>query len=130
MTTRDVIILDDVFEVLQKDPDGKKFDRGEQHAHCCSPDPDYCQPGPWLAALALSKFIGQCMHWLVRASLHGQLTITTTPACCCCSAAVSRFICRSELYEFDLALDINIDIYPLRVSAQLTGAGGAAAAVD
>lgn len=48
-------ILDDVFEVAQKDPDGKKFDR------------------------------------------------------------VSRFVCRSELYEFDLTLDVNIDIYPLKV---------------
>ncbi|KAF8069707.1 NCL2 [Scenedesmus sp. PABB004] len=55
MSGRDAIILDDVFEVIQKDPDGKKFDR------------------------------------------------------------VSRFVCRSELYEFDLALDINIDIYPLKV---------------
>eukprot|EP00878_Enallax_costatus_P002596 GHUV01002778.1.p1 GENE.GHUV01002778.1~~GHUV01002778.1.p1 ORF type:complete len:155 (+),score=20.83 GHUV01002778.1:148-612(+) len=55
MATRDIIVIDDVFEVIQKDPDGKKFDR------------------------------------------------------------VSRFICRSELYEFDLAIDINIDIYPLRV---------------
>uniref|UniRef100_A0A383VV07 DNA-directed RNA polymerases I, II, and III subunit RPABC3 n=1 Tax=Tetradesmus obliquus TaxID=3088 RepID=A0A383VV07_TETOB len=55
MSTRDALILDDVFEVIQKDPDGKKFDR------------------------------------------------------------VSRYICRSELYEFDLAIDINIDIYPLKV---------------
>lgn len=31
----------------------------------------------------------------------------------CC--AVSRFVCRSELYEFDLTIDINIDIYPLKV---------------
>lgn len=28
MSTRDALILDDVFEVIQKDPDGKKFDRG------------------------------------------------------------------------------------------------------
>jgi hypothetical protein len=26
--SREAIILDDVFEVIQKDPDGKKFDRG------------------------------------------------------------------------------------------------------
>jgi len=26
---RDQIILDDVFEIIQKDPDGKKFDRGD-----------------------------------------------------------------------------------------------------
>jgi hypothetical protein len=34
----------------------------------------------------------------------------------CC--AVSRFVCRSELYEFDLTIDINIDIYPLKVSGR------------
>jgi hypothetical protein len=28
MSTRDALILDDVFEVFQKDKDGKKFDRG------------------------------------------------------------------------------------------------------
>lgn len=51
----DYSILDDLFEVTKKDPDGKKFDR------------------------------------------------------------VSRFVCRSELYEFDLTIDININIYPLKV---------------
>jgi hypothetical protein len=30
MAARDVIILDDVFEVVSRDPDGKKFDRGVQ----------------------------------------------------------------------------------------------------
>ena len=28
---------------------------------------------------------------------------------------VSRFVCRSELFEFDLSVDINIDVYPLKV---------------
>ena len=39
----DYSILDDVFEVTKKDPDGKKFDRGEQSnllyqlvQECCS----------------------------------------------------------------------------------------------
>jgi hypothetical protein len=30
---------------------------------------------------------------------------------------VSRFVCRSELFEFDLTVDINIDVYPLKVRA-------------
>lgn len=35
MATHDILILDDVFEVIQKDPDGKKFDRGVQrHLYC------------------------------------------------------------------------------------------------
>jgi hypothetical protein len=41
MSSRDALILDDVFEVIQKDPDGKKFDRGGLHRvlacnHCKS----------------------------------------------------------------------------------------------
>jgi hypothetical protein len=31
--------------------------------------------------------------------------------------AVSRFICKSELFEFELTMDINIDLYPLKVGA-------------
>ena len=31
---------------------------------------------------------------------------------------VSRFVCRSELFEFDLTVDINIDVYPLKVRAR------------
>ncbi|GAB4822226.1 hypothetical protein N2152v2_009272 [Parachlorella kessleri] len=52
-------ILDDIFEVLEKDPDGKKFDK------------------------------------------------------------VSRIKCRSDLYEMDLILDVNVDIYPIEVSEKL-----------
>ena len=34
--------------------------------------------------------------------------------------AVSRFKCRSDLYEMDLQLDINVDIYPLLASPVLS----------
>lgn len=37
---------------------------------------------------------------------------------------VSRFVCRSELYEFDLTIDINIDIYPLKVRQRTDTLGG------
>lgn len=30
---------------------------------------------------------------------------------------MSRFICKSELFEFELTIDINIDLYPLKVGA-------------
>ncbi len=35
---------------------------------------------------------------------------------CVCVFAVSRYVCRSELYECDLILDVNIDVYPMEVS--------------
>ena len=34
--------------------------------------------------------------------------------------AVSRFLAKSDLYEFDLVLDINTDLYPLKVSPFMT----------
>lgn len=34
--------------------------------------------------------------------------------------AVSRFMAKSDLYEFDLVLDVNTDLYPLKVSRSLT----------
>ncbi|KAK9863380.1 hypothetical protein WJX84_008004 [Apatococcus fuscideae] len=52
-------LVNDVFEVKEKDPDGKKFDK------------------------------------------------------------VSRIICHSDLYEFVMTLDINIDIYPVEVGDKL-----------
>ena len=36
--------------------------------------------------------------------------------------AVSRFRCRSDLYEMDLLIDINVDIYPMEVSGWLAAA--------
>lgn len=47
------ILFEDTFEVLEKDPDGKKFEK------------------------------------------------------------VSRFMCKSDLYEMELTLDVNVDVYPL-----------------
>lgn len=60
-----------------------------------------------------------------ESDLRSTQRITLSVTCCCCvaaavaAAAVSRYICRSELYEFDLAIDINIDIYPLKVGRAL-----------
>ena len=33
--------------------------------------------------------------------------------------SVSRFRCRSDLYEMDLLIDINVDVYPMEVGLQL-----------
>jgi DNA-directed RNA polymerase I, II, and III subunit RPABC3 len=49
------ILFEDQFEVLQKDPDGKRFDK------------------------------------------------------------VSRFVCRSTMFDFELTFDVNVDVYPLAV---------------
>ncbi len=35
--------------------------------------------------------------------------------------AVSRFKCRSDLYEMDLLIDINVDVYPVEVRADSPG---------
>ena len=34
---------------------------------------------------------------------------------------VSRFKCRSDLYEMDLLIDINVDVYPVEVRADSLG---------
>ena len=40
----------------------------------------------------------------------------------CLHCAVSRFRCRSDLYEMDLLIDINVDIYPMEASTWLAAA--------
>jgi hypothetical protein len=57
------ILFEDQFEVLTKDPDGKRFDK------------------------------------------------------------VSRFVCRSTMFDFELTLDVNIDIYPLAVRLAFASLG-------
>lgn len=54
------------------------------------------------------------LHVPAAAAASQHFVSSTAPHTPCC-VAVSRFVCRSELYEFDLTLDINIDIYPLKV---------------
>ncbi|KAG1675645.1 hypothetical protein FOA52_002354 [Chlamydomonas sp. UWO 241] len=49
------ILFEDIFEVVKRDPDGKKFDR------------------------------------------------------------VSRYVCKSDLFECDMTLDVNVDVYPMEV---------------
>jgi hypothetical protein len=43
-------------------------------------------------------------------------------------AAVSRYVLKSDLYEFEATVDINIDIFPLQVGAGAL-VGGSTAAV-
>jgi hypothetical protein len=50
-----------------------------------------------------------------RCDAPSLLTIAPAAAAVAASAPVSRFVCRSELYEFDLTLDVNVDVYPLQV---------------
>ena len=89
------ILFEDVFEVLEKDPGGKKFDGGEWMGR------DLRSGGrapPWYKTL-----------WHRAATRRIPLRF-----------AVSRFICHSDLYEMDLHVDINTDLFPLEVG----GGGG------
>lgn len=40
-----------------------------------------------------------------------------------CRLAVSRYQCRSDLYEMDLMLDVNIEVYPLKVRRSVSAEG-------
>ena len=33
---------------------------------------------------------------------------------------VSRYVCKSDLFECDMTLDVNIDVYPLEVNPQIS----------
>lgn len=68
--TSQQMLFEDIFEVLDKDPDGRKFDK------------------------------------------------------------VSRVVCRSDLYEMDLKLDVNVDIYPLEVGDKFSLAMNSSLATD
>lgn len=70
----------DIFEVLEKDPDGKRFDKG---AH---------RKFPFLSCLR-------------RILCRWAVDVT----------AVSRIRAHSDMYEMDLLLDINADLYPVDV---------------
>lgn len=76
------VLFDDIFDIKARDPDGKKFDKGEAAAEQVILQP--C----WAFALML-PFMRRF--------------------------AVSRYTARSDLYECDLTLDVNIDVYPLEV---------------
>ena len=88
------LLFEDIFEVLDKDPDGKHFDKG--------------------AASELQQATG-CVQ---RHALEHAFAVPVTWLRC----AVSRFRCRSDLYEMDLLIDINVDIYPMEVSICLAAA--------
>ena len=68
----------DIFEVLEKDPDGKRFDKGTGNG---------CRPS-----------ICQCVLFFIVLPV-----------------AVSRIRAHSDMYEMDLLLDINSDLYPVEV---------------
>ncbi len=82
-------LFNDVFEVLEKDPDGKQFDKGTS-----SKSDVACQP--YQNKRPLSYFVNDKFQFL--------LCIT-----------VSRLRCHSDLFGMGLMLDINTDIYPVKV---------------
>lgn len=102
-------LLEDIFEVLEKDPDGKKFDKGGLAAGALM-DAVTCGH----AAAAVSQLAGQAPP---PPPLHGFVSHAWLPAHAPLPhPPVSRIKARSDLYEMDLTLDVNTDVYP--------GAGG------
>jgi hypothetical protein len=71
-----------------------------------------------LAAVAGHMLAHVGITWHCGPVTQAAVDLPFCRAFLCC--AVSRFVCRSELYEFDLTVDINIDIYPLKVGDVLT----------
>jgi len=59
---------------------------------------------------------GDCVH-SVPVSSHSCSLAAETPGPKSLCTAVSRLECKGDLYEMDLTLDVNNEIYPLEVSA-------------
>lgn len=88
-------LVQDVFEVKEKDPDGKKFDKGQsEQAHLSIWRLGFAEP----ACTPKKLQIIESMVILL---------------------AVSRIVCHSDLYEYVMTLDVNTDIYPVEVSSCL-----------
>jgi hypothetical protein len=90
MSSSSPTLFEDIFEVVKRDPDGKKFDKGE------------C-PLPSCSCLGLVQF-----HTYNSTLPSSDLAVT-----------VSRYVCKSDLFECDMTLDVNIDVYPLEVMYEL-----------
>jgi hypothetical protein len=92
--SKGAVLFDDIFEIKARDPDGKKFDKGG------------------LAAMQACK----------RQMLSGSAQVPSQalqPLGSPLPSAVSRYVARSDLYECDLTLDVNTDVYPLEVGQVL-----------
>lgn len=76
-------LYDETFTVKEKDPDGKKFDKGTNTL--------------------------ECVHGVFHRAHHLMVVYKSFLAC-----AVSRFKCSGGL-DAELLLDVNIDVYPLKV---------------
>ncbi len=94
-------LFEDIFEVLARDPDGKKFDTGGAASRRGA------------ATLAVPPGSRVC-----RQAAAGRLSTMRVVAHMLLCCAVSRYQCRSELYECDLTLDVNVEVYPLEVRSE------------
>ena len=85
MSGKSPSLLDDTFEILTIDPDGKKFDKGK--------------PTPRLVGrFPLCRTLVSHCAMLMR----------------CVRRAVSRVLGHSDFFGMDMVLDINSDIYPVK----------------
>lgn len=99
------ILFEDIFDVKDIDPDGKKFDRGKEL---------------WvqLTRTSLTQ-IYVIMSWNVKKKKWPELQscpVSTTHRLFIFTRlflAVSRLHCESESFKMDLILDVNTQIYPV-----------------
>lgn len=82
------VLFEDIFEVLVVDPDGKRFDKGKI-----------------LKNSIQNRALNSSMHMFVPRAFNSHAPF-----------AVSRFKCKGDLYEMDLTLDVNVELYPLEAS--------------
>lgn len=88
-------ILQDIYEILEVDPDGKKFDKGTSGR---------CMQGQ-------QQLVARCLF---------PLPPPLTPPPPSVALAVSRIKARGDLYEMDLVLDMNVDLYPVAQGEKLS----------
>ncbi|XP_060028057.1 DNA-directed RNA polymerases I, II, and III subunit RPABC3 isoform X2 [Erinaceus europaeus] len=92
------ILFEDIFDVKDIDPEGKKFDRGLHLSGLTFPDrKDKAEKR-------------ERYHSTKASSSMGSTRLTPGLQVC---YLVSRLHCESESFKMDLILDVNIQIYPV-----------------
>ena len=89
------ILFEDIFDVKDIDPEGKKFERGKLFTErCCS------------------SYIIRSLPFSPLLSLPPSL-LPSTLSLSLSELPVSRLFCESESFKMDLILDVNIQLYPV-----------------
>lgn len=97
LTSRNMagILFEDIFDVKDIDPDGKKFDRGEEQ---------------WdFASVSRTLVLNTVVYTSHIMCVHFPSVFP----------AVSRLHCESESFKMDLILDVNTQIYPVDLGVEI-----------